>query len=203
MTELNTKLIREIVDAVEADPKSWDQQSWVKKGPDVCNTRFCFAGWAFHLSGYLDEKGRPNYDAISHAVEEGHNLDIEDFVNNTDSFPWTSVGADLLGIDYGTAQTLFDSDAGNGKWEEYKNLLRATTGVTFPEYEISFTNKGVKVEQWFLNCSECGRVFDSGDGSAEAHDAVVRAAAQHDKDIHNGPGTVDTSALMLGPEVAA
>ena len=48
-TTPNAELAYRALDAIDADPKAWDQGVWIKR--DECGTAACFAGWACLLSG--------------------------------------------------------------------------------------------------------------------------------------------------------
>lgn len=48
MTAPNAQLAYRVLDVIDADPKAWDQNFWVKD----CGTTFCFAGWALVLTGH-------------------------------------------------------------------------------------------------------------------------------------------------------
>jgi hypothetical protein len=201
MTELNTKLIRDIVETIEKSPGMWDQEVWARKGSDTCDTRFCFAGWTLELSGFLDAKGRPNVDAIQHAAQAGYDIDLETIADDTDNFPWGEVAADLLGIEENTAE-LFSGHVRDGTWDGFKRELKAVTGLSFPSYGLGIETRGLGIESWNVDCSDCGRIFDSVDASAQGHDDAIRFAAEHDKLIHGGSGTVDT-AKLINPPVSA
>lgn len=45
----NAELAYRVLDAIDADPKSWDQGTWASRAG--CGTSACFAGWTCILSG--------------------------------------------------------------------------------------------------------------------------------------------------------
>ncbi|HZE33430.1 MAG TPA: hypothetical protein VE198_18555 [Actinoallomurus sp.] len=45
----NAELAYRVLDAIDADPDSWDQGTWASRVG--CRTSACFAGWACLLSG--------------------------------------------------------------------------------------------------------------------------------------------------------
>lgn len=204
--QINVALVRQIVEQIEAKPEKWDQGSWATGGVDECSTRFCFAGWALALSGYLDPKGRPNYPAIKHAVDYGHDFDLSDFVNDYTEFPWGEVAQDLLGFTEHQADILFagyvDDEQGGSDWDAYKRVLKRETGLVFPTYEIDVAKHGKKVVAWTAKCSECGEIFRSPGISDADHDDTVLAYVDHDKNIHGGSGEVPAGMLVTSARVA-
>ncbi len=46
---INTKLLRQIIEQIEANPKLWKQTSW--HSTLSCGTSHCVAGWAEFISG--------------------------------------------------------------------------------------------------------------------------------------------------------
>lgn len=51
MTTPNAELAYKVLDQIDADPKSWDQHTWLYE-KEGCGTVACFAGWAVMLAGY-------------------------------------------------------------------------------------------------------------------------------------------------------
>lgn len=47
---VNDALFVAVLAQIEREPETWDQGDWGPIGP-VCNTSYCFAGWAAVLSG--------------------------------------------------------------------------------------------------------------------------------------------------------
>lgn len=45
----NAALAYRVLDHIDADPTSWDQENWIAR--NECGTAACFAGWATLLSG--------------------------------------------------------------------------------------------------------------------------------------------------------
>ena len=50
---VNKELFNDIADAIEKEPKMYDQSAW---GNFTCNTPGCIAGWATHLKGVNPEE---------------------------------------------------------------------------------------------------------------------------------------------------
>lgn len=67
---MNTELLRQIADAIEAEPAKFDMSFYVSAGvhtptpENFCRTTMCIGGWAWHLSGmslldlYEEKDGR-------------------------------------------------------------------------------------------------------------------------------------------------
>jgi hypothetical protein len=195
--ELNVPLIRQIVEAIEMSPGQWDQEVWSRKGGDSCPTQFCFAGWALHLSEYLDEKGRPNIVAIQHAANVApEGLDIVNIADETDdAFPWSEVAEDLLGFTEDQAGVLFSGWVGDGTWDSYKQHLKRLTGLSFPSGTLDVKTRGMQTIAWTLRCSDCGPIQEVG-GTADDHDSLIVYWAEHEKLTHSGNGRVQTSQFI-------
>jgi hypothetical protein len=153
----NADLIRRVAKRIQAKPSLWDQSTWagiteendedfeaakqrllnalfrrvevdgvqvhhllsdaiVPEG--VCGTKFCFAGHTVLEAG----------DAI---VFDPEDLDYTDMVRTPEGEyrVLEERARELLGLTGTQAEFLFDGEAGGGRWEDYKRLITATTGV--------------------------------------------------------------------------
>ena len=68
----NLPLLRKVLELVDADPKSWDQTWWARRGPE-CGTSFCIAGHVANLCGDVQWKGTT---ADSVLLPDGSSLPI-------------------------------------------------------------------------------------------------------------------------------
>jgi len=101
MTTLNIALLNKTLDAIVADPESWDQRDF------LCGTKMCLAGHALIQSGEYKIQGN-----------QFVNLDTDKAVSAEE------VGEELLGLTYEQTEALFylipgsTDDEGNDTWAE-------------------------------------------------------------------------------------
>jgi len=143
---MNSELLLQIADAIEAKPELYDQGTWGTY--DECGTKACIAGWATSLSGYYPtvvkgwnrETGEPKsfftYEKISKKKFQ------ESSWNNESVWPVDTIAEQLLDLSAEESMDLFEET-----WEpagEYTvpEALRAlASGVPledvthYPDYE--------------------------------------------------------------------
>ena len=108
MHKVDALRLRAAVEAIEFDPRRWDQNSYLGE----CGSTYCLAGWVCHLAG-LD---------VRRLLREGFH----------DVFQRAMA---LLDLDPGQADDLFmymENDRGEHPTvEEFKARITQVTGVTF------------------------------------------------------------------------
>lgn len=89
----NTPLLRKAIEAIEAEPATWNQSYWAQKTD--CGTVFCLAGHIAVAAGYPPVFGRGDTEAC----------DIADETGNLRYIPMAA--AELVGFSEGEKDRLF------------------------------------------------------------------------------------------------
>ncbi len=132
----NMELVNEVFAKIEEDLAHWDQGTWTTdadKDGSICNTSFCFGGWALHLKERLRVTDGVHSSRYIYAVDE---------LGEQTAF--SAEAAKLLGFNEALAWNVFYNI--NDDFQSYK----AQTLASIEKYG-SYTEQ--QLEAW-ENCEE-------------------------------------------------
>lgn len=130
---INVELLRKVVEQIEADPASWDQDAWIDN--TGCKTTFCIAGWTCVLAGMVSLEGKLTSDGAQY-INRYHGYGFGNW--DPRIIPWPTMARDLLGLSDGQADALFLSDFGPP--QELRHDLWELLGVDLgprPDAEVT------------------------------------------------------------------
>lgn len=123
--QINEPLFRKVVEFLEANPKKWFQNNWIRdlgdNGEVSCGTTGCIAGWTVLLSPEVD------FSKINET-----NLVV---MPNGKAMPIKWAAQDLLGLTDDQAWAIFqyvrDGDDEPVTWSQMKARITRVTGIQF------------------------------------------------------------------------
>jgi hypothetical protein len=106
MPELNVPLNLQVMAAIEAEPRRWNQDLVI--GVRGCNTTYCYAGWALKLSG----------------------VDLDSY----QSYHWSGEARELLGFTIEQADRIFYYMGSDYKHPTFNEMVGHVLDVTGIDY---------------------------------------------------------------------
>jgi len=123
LLRINAELLLRVLKQIKATPERWQQKAWVTLplplSPELCGTKFCFAGWAAYFSGYAHEwglePGRTYVDLLPPETQQALALHPDApkysfaLPNGRTVVHVSMIASAVLGLDAMQASALFDA----------------------------------------------------------------------------------------------